>query len=89
MSQTTTLAVLQQTLWAVIQLCAPILTTALVVGLIISLIQAVTQINEQAISFVPKTMAVALILVIAGPWMLQTLIEFTSRLYSSIPQLIR
>lgn len=84
MSQTATLAILQQALWAVAQLSAPILITALVVGVIISLFQAVTQVNEMTLSYVPKILAIALVLVIAGPWMLQTLIGFTAHLYSSL-----
>lgn len=89
MSQTTTLTVLQQTLWTVAQISAPILATALLIGLVISLIQAVTQINEQTLSYVPKIIGIGLVMVIAGPWMLQTLLDFTTRLYSSLPTLVR
>ena len=89
MSQTATLSLLQQTLWTVAQLSAPILLTALVVGVVISLFQAITQVNEMTLSYVPKILAIALVLVIAGPWMLQTLLGFTARLYSSLPLLVK
>jgi flagellar biosynthesis protein FliQ len=88
MSQTETLALMQQTLWTAVQLGGPVLLTALVVGVAISLIQAVTQVNEQSLNFVPKVLAVIIVLVLIGPWMIQTLIEFTARLYSSIPMLV-
>jgi flagellar biosynthesis protein FliQ len=88
MTQSSTLTVLEQTLWTIAQLSAPILLTALVIGLVISLIQAVTQINEQTLSFVPKIIGIALVLIIAGPWMLQTLLDFTARLFSSLPSLV-
>ncbi|HKD76944.1 MAG TPA: flagellar biosynthesis protein FliQ, partial [Ktedonobacterales bacterium] len=88
MTQSSTLTVLEQTLWTIAQLSAPILITALVIGLVISLIQAVTQINEQTLSYVPKIIGIALVLIIAGPWMLQTLLDFTARLFSSLPSLV-
>ncbi len=88
MTQSSTLTVLEQTLWTIAQLSAPILLTALVIGLVISLIQAVTQINEQTLSYVPKIIGIALVLIIAGPWMLQTLLAFTARLFSSLPSLV-
>jgi len=88
MSQTATLAVLQQTLWTIAELSGPVLATALIIGLVISLLQAVTQVNEQTISFVPKVIAIVIVLIIAGPWMLQTLLNFTERLYSSLPQYV-
>ena len=89
MSQSATLTVLQQTLWLVARISAPILLTALVVGLIISLIQAVTQVNEMTLSYVPKVIAIAVVLVVAGPWMLQTLLDFTAQLFVSLPSLVQ
>jgi len=67
---------------------APLLLTALVVGLIISIFQAATQLNEATLQFVPKLVAMFLVLIIAGPWILQTLIDYIQRLFNSIPQLI-
>ncbi len=89
MSQSATLTILQQTLWLVAQISAPILLTALAVGLVISLFQAVTQINEMTLSYVPKIIAIAIVLIVAGPWMLQTLLDFTARLFSSLPSFVQ
>lgn len=89
MSQTTTLTVLEQALWTVAQLSGPLLAAALIVGVVISLLQAVTQVNEMTLSYVPKIIAIALVLIIAGPWMLQTLIDYTAHLFSSLPSLVQ
>ena len=67
---------------------APLLLVALVTGLIISLFQAATQINEMTLSFIPKLLAVFATVVIAGPWMLQITIDYMRTLFSSIPQLV-
>jgi flagellar biosynthetic protein FliQ len=67
---------------------APLLLVALVVGLLISLFQAATQINEMTLSFIPKLLAVFAVLVIAGPWMLGMMLDYMRNLISSIPQLV-
>lgn len=67
---------------------APLLLVALVTGLLISLFQAATQINEMTLSFIPKLLAVFATLVIAGPWMLNTALDYMRNLFSSIPQLV-
>jgi flagellar biosynthetic protein FliQ len=64
------------------------LITALVVGLIVSIFQAATQLNESTLQFVPKLVAMFVVLLLIGPWMLQYLIEYIQRLFGSIPQLI-
>lgn len=69
-------------------LAAPLLLVALITGLIISLFQAATQINEMTLSFIPKLLAVFATLVIAGPWMLDTVLDYMRNLFSSIPQLV-
>lgn len=69
-------------------LAAPLLLVALIAGLIISLFQAATQINEMTLSFIPKLLAVFATLVIAGPWMLSTILDYMRQLFSSIPQLV-
>jgi len=66
---------------------APLLLVALVSGLIISLFQAATQINEMTLSFIPKLLAVCATMVIAGPWMLNAILDYMRQLFSSIPQL--
>ena len=67
---------------------APLLLVALVVGLVISIFQAATQINEATLSFIPKLLAVFAVLVIAGPWMLGQMVDYIRTLFSSIPQLV-
>lgn len=66
----------------------PLLLSALAVGLIISIFQAATQINEQTLSFIPKLLAILLVLILAGPWMLQMMVDYIRRLFESIPQII-
>jgi flagellar biosynthetic protein FliQ len=67
---------------------SPVLIVALVVGLLISVFQAATSLNETTLSFVPKIIAMFLTLVFAGPWMLQMMTDYIQRLFSSIPSLI-
>lgn len=69
-------------------LAAPALLTALGVGLVIGMIQAATQIQEMTMSFIPKLIGLAIALSVAGMWMLQLVMDFTERLYLSIPDLI-
>lgn len=69
-------------------LAAPLLIPALLVGLFIGMFQAATQINEMTLSFIPKLAIVVVVLMIAGPWMLTTLLSFTLELYQLIPELI-
>ncbi|MDM0002143.1 flagellar biosynthesis protein FliQ [Variovorax sp. J22P240] len=69
-------------------LAAPLLLVALVVGLIISIFQAATQINEATLSFIPKLLAVFVTLVVAGPWMLGQMLDYMRALFMSIPQLV-
>ena len=68
-------------------IAAPMLVVALVVGLVISIIQAVTQIQEQTLAFVPKLIGVAAVFLLALPWILQTLVRYTTELFRSIPSL--
>lgn len=67
---------------------APLLVAALVTGLVISVFQAATQINEMTLSFIPKLLAMLVVLMLAGPWMLTLLTDFTRRLFESIPGMI-
>ena len=68
-------------------LCAPVLVFGLVVGLIVSVFQAATQIQEMTLTFVPKIVAVAAALVLFGPWMLRSMVNFTTKLFISLPNL--
>ncbi|MGQ8774014.1 flagellar biosynthesis protein FliQ [Serratia sp. NA_112.1] len=69
-------------------LAAPMLLAALVSGLVVSLLQAATQINEMTLSFIPKILAVVTTIVIAGPWMLNLLLDYMRTLFTNLPNLI-
>lgn len=82
------LSLVQQTLWITMLIAAPLLLTSLVMGLLVSIFQAATQINEMTLSFIPKLLAVFAVGVLAGPWMLTTFVDFTRRLFEDIPGLL-
>ncbi|HCZ13714.1 MAG TPA: flagellar biosynthesis protein FliQ [Accumulibacter sp.] len=69
-------------------LSGPLLLAALLIGLVVSIFQAATQINEQTLSFIPKLVGVFLTLLLAGPWMLEMMVEYVRRLFESIPLLV-
>ncbi|CAO97045.1 MULTISPECIES: flagellar biosynthesis protein FliQ [Erwinia] len=69
-------------------LAAPLLLAALVSGLLISLLQAATQINEQTLSFIPKILAVVTTMVVAGPWMLNLVLDYMRTLFNNLPYMI-
>jgi flagellar biosynthetic protein FliQ len=66
----------------------PLLLAGLFVGLVISIFQAVTQIQEQTLTFIPKILATAAVIIVAGPWMLDQLLQYTTELWLSIPDLV-
>jgi flagellar biosynthetic protein FliQ len=70
------------------KIAMPLLLAGLVVGLIVSVFQAVTQIQEQTLSFIPKIVAMGVVLLVAGPWMVNQVVAYTQQLYSSIPALV-
>jgi len=78
----------RQALLITVQITGPILLATLAVGLLIAMFQAATQINEMTLTFVPKLIVMALIMVLAGPWLLQVLVDYTRELIRSIPNLI-
>ena len=78
----------QDTMSLVLHVAGPILVVALVVGLAVSIFQAVTQIHEMTLTFIPKMLAVAAVLTLLLPWTLRRLMDFTINLYSSIPSII-
>jgi flagellar biosynthesis protein FliQ len=71
-----------------LKIALPLLMCGLVVGLLVSVFQAVTQIQEQTLSFIPKILALAVVLVVGGPWMLNLLMAYTTELWGSIPETI-
>jgi flagellar biosynthetic protein FliQ len=89
MHSATVIHIVGQMLVLVAKLAGPVLVAALVVGLVVSLFQAVTSIQEFTLTFLPKLAAIALILLVAGHWMITELTGFTTHLYSEIPRLIR
>ncbi|HWP20389.1 MAG TPA: flagellar biosynthesis protein FliQ [Burkholderiaceae bacterium] len=78
----------QQGLHLMLMVAAPVLLTVLAVGLVVSLLQAATQLNEATLSFVPKMVAAVAMLALAGPWMLTTLVEYIQRTILSIPGVV-
>ena len=88
MTPDTVMTLASQTLWMTIQLAAPMLFSALAVGLIVGMFQAATQINEMTLSFIPKLGILVIALFVFGPWMLQSIVDFTIRLITNIPTLI-
>lgn len=89
MTQTYVLHLAREALMLVVILSLPTLGVAMLVGLMIGIFQATTQIQEQTLSFVPKMVAVFLTLIIASGWLLNIIVQFTTRLYEQIPNLIR
>ena len=75
----------QNALYMLLMISAPVLATVLVVGLVVSLFQAITQIHEATLSFVPKLVAAIAVFAIAGPWMLTTLVDFIRRMLMALP----
>lgn len=88
MTPETVITVMQQTLQIITLLIAAILLPALAIGLLVSMFQAATSINEQTLTFIPKLFITLLVLMVAGPWMLSMLINFARRLFEDIPFLI-
>jgi flagellar biosynthetic protein FliQ len=78
----------QQALWVTMMIAGPLLGSALAVGLLIGMLQAATQINEMTLSFIPKLLVLVMALVVAGPWMLSVIVNYTRQLMEQIPSLI-
>ena len=74
-----------QAVWVAMQVAAPVLIAALLTGLIVSIFQAATQINEQTLSFIPKIVMMSVALVLCGPWILNVMMNFTTTLFNGIP----
>lgn len=88
MTPETVMEIGRQAMEMTLLVSAPMLLVALVVGLIISIFQAATSLNETTLSFVPKLVAMLITLVVAGPWMLEMMTDYMQRLFTSIPSLI-
>ena len=88
MNQDTVINLATQAMMLALKIAGPILLVGLIVGLLVSIFQAVTSIQEQSLSFIPKIVAVAVLIVVLGPLMLGQLVSYAQNLYLSIPQLI-
>ncbi|MDH3265962.1 MAG: flagellar biosynthesis protein FliQ [Gammaproteobacteria bacterium] len=88
MTPETVITIGQQALWVTMLIASPMLLSALAVGLLVGMFQAATQINEMTMSFIPKLLVLVLALVVAGPWMLSVIVNYTKQLMGQIPSLI-
>jgi flagellar biosynthetic protein FliQ len=88
MTPDTVIAIIRQALEVAMLAAGPLLLASLVTGLLVSVFQAATQINEMTLSFIPKILVMFIVLVITGPWALQLLVDYITRLLGSIPTLI-
>jgi len=82
------LSIATDSLTVTTMLAAPLLLSALATGILVGIFQAATQINEQTLSFIPKLLVLVISLVIAGPWMLKVIINYTQTLFTGIPQML-
>ena len=88
MNQDTVVNLASQGMSLALKIAGPLLLVALVIGLIVSVFQAVTQIQEQSLSLIPKIAGVAVVVVVLGPWMLGQLVAYTTSLYTAIPSMV-
>ncbi len=88
MDQDTVITLAIQAITLAVKIAGPILLAGLVIGLLVSIFQAVTSIQEQSLSFIPKIAGVAAIIVLLGPWMLDQLVTYTQQLFLSIPSML-
>lgn len=88
MDQDVVISLATQAMSLALKISLPLLGVGLLVGVIISIIQAVTQIQEQTLAFIPKVVAMAVVLVVGGPWMLNQLLSYTAELWGSIPDMV-
>ncbi len=88
MTPETVMTIGRQALELTLLVSAPLLLTALVIGLFVSIFQAATQINEMTLSFIPKLLGMFIVLIIAGPWMMEMLLDYMTRLFNSIPWMV-
>lgn len=89
MDQSQIMEIGARTMWLTLQISMPVLGVSLVVGLLVSIFQAVTQLQEPTLTFIPKILATVVVIVVAGPWMLNTMLGFTIELWSGIPAIGR
>lgn len=89
MTEQTVIDIAGKAIFVAMEIAAPALISTLLVGLVVSIIQAATQINEQTLTFIPKIIVLSIALAIAGPWIIQTMMDFTIGIMNSIPEVTR
>jgi flagellar biosynthetic protein FliQ len=89
MTQEAIVDIARETLWVIIKTSAPMLLVSLIVGLVISIFQTVTSIQEQTLTFVPKLLAIFIVIILCGSWIMNTIAEYTIALYSNFSMYIR
>ena len=88
MNQDTVVNLVVDMMAVALKIALPLLLTGLIIGLAVSIFQAVTQIQEQTLSFIPKVIGLVVVILVAGPWMLDQVVTYTQQLYERIPSLI-
>lgn len=89
MTDSTVMDIGQKALMLTLSICAPLIGLGLIVGLAVSVFQAATQIHEATLTFVPKIIALVIVLIVFGPWMLSQVVSFTTHLFQQIPTLVK
>jgi flagellar biosynthetic protein FliQ len=89
MTEALVMTVGRDALLLALMLGGPLLAVSLLIGLVVSLFQAMTQINEMTLTFVPKLLGLGLVVLLLGPWMLQQIVRFTARLFEMLPYMVR
>ncbi len=89
MTEDVVLSLGRDAIWTTVLLAGPLLIAALVVGLVVSILQAITQINEATLTFIPKMLAIVVMMVILAPWMTQMITSYTTELFTSLPNYVR
>lgn len=88
MSQDQVLSIFKEALWVTLQVAGPVLIISIIVGLVISVIQAATQIHEQTLTFVPKLIAIAIVLLLTGTWVMNVMNDFTKHIFEVIANIV-
>ncbi len=89
MNDSQVIAIAGEALWIALLVSAPVLIVSLVIGVLVSIFQAMTQVNEATLTFVPKLLGVFAISAVMGPWMIGTMVQYTHRIFATLPQAVR
>lgn len=89
MNDAQAMAIAGEALWTALLVSAPILIVSLAIGVVVSIFQAMTQVNEATLTFVPKLLGVFAVSALMGPWMVGTMVQYTHRVFATLPQAVR